>query len=414
MTDAPDRASGWTLKDAIHRLVPSSVIRQWESDRTELAQFSGSSGTDWLHGGRDGMDANHAWRQRRARAESALDQSGRKVLEALKALGSRGEIVARGRPKTPEALPEWIDADRWDGFSGMDYDRGNVFNDAASFWSVRIFPRLEAPNAAVTVAGWSIAGILHEFVFRDPEIKALHKGASDADAMGLCDIISKAGDGRYLLPVSDSPRTLEGALRTLLNTSPPPDEQQVSDKLIAALASRLAALGRLMIGNKVSVQAINDDHTSKTVTVIPAEDLHNPDLLLCLASGNIWREQNDKKRRQFDRVRIEAPEIEPARPPLVESASEGEAKPNKKNGRPEDANWKSAFDTVMARAILESDMPTSIAEMTKRMASESEKQGIRNKHDFKTPLEGLADGYLKTNYPSIRGVLNQTRSKPAP
>lgn len=413
MTDAPDRASGWTLKDAIHRLVPSSVILQWENDKRELAQFSGSSGTGWLHGGRDGMDADHAWRQRRARAESALDQSGRKVLEALKALGSRGEIIARGRPKTPEALPEWIDADRWDGFSGMDYDRGNVFNDAASFWSVRIFPRLEAPNASATVAGWSIDNILDEFVLRDPEIKALRNAANDAGAMGLCDIIGKARDGGYLLPISDSPRTLEGALRSLLNTSPP-DERQVSDELFAALASRLAALGRLMIGNKVSVHAINDDDTRKALTAIPAVDLHNPDFLLCLASGNIWLEQDGKRRRQFHRVRIEAPECEPTRPPLVESPSEGEAKPSKKNGRPEDANWKSAFDTVMARAISDSDMPTSLGEMAKRIASEAERQGTKNRQEAKTSLEGLASLYLKANYPSIRGILKLNRSKLAP
>lgn len=355
--------SGWPISEAIDKLVPRSDLKAWRAAEQTLEALPSSSGSSFLDGGlRDGAAADDSLRDRRDVAQRAVKEARERVLRLLKDLGFRGCIVGMGRPDRDSAPPEIIPQDRWLGFSEFNEERSVVTHGNDGFLSVVVYPVLASPRAGEAIAGKQLSDILHYFVLHDPEIEVLCEAVHPAPA-ALSDLIGRSGDGGYLVPVSESAREIERALHSVPLEAVRP-----------VLASRLAALGRLLLGGNLALTGFHDGNAAEEEVEVSASELRKPSMRLCLATGDLCRADDGEKRRLYHLVRIEMPEARAMEAAGRQAADPNAAQKSNRGGAPA-ADYEGALATVLRSVFLHQagskisrtqDLISQVAEVLKK------------------------------------------------
>lgn len=260
-------------------------------------------------------------------------------------------LVAFGEPVAPGGVFQEIGQHDWLGISRCWPASSQIGNPTGPvIRNVLIFPVLKAPEAAERIAGLPLGGVLEKFVWGDPERESRLSVPPQ-----FPDPSSWPGRrGRRhaaLVPLTEDKARIETSLLV-----PTPEREisglaPISRETAHIMASRLAALSRLLITGAVSVHAIRDGDNSEKACVIPPEDFRVPGLLVCLDTGDLWGPHDGQPYRRWHSVRIEQPEAIVAGSNLIgKQAAMDDSGPNARKSRPK-ASYEAAVTSVLKSAF---------------------------------------------------------------
>jgi len=313
-------AAGWTITEAIEAIVDEGLLAEWKEARAERESLLTPSGGAVPGGDGDPGDIHidkgeAIHRKRLATTDGELAHTRRAVFDDLKDLMRSGRLVALGRAGSVTEPRKQIEESQWVALTEFD-EAGSSVSDANGngFCGVTIYPILEAPEAAALIEPCTLASALEEYVLSDPEVSSRIKGAKGGPPANLRDVVGSLGDGRCLIHLTDDASAIEKDLISLQEPFGGWLWHHTHAIRVKTLASRLAALGGLLIRGELAALGVEDGDEEERTIEIGREELRKPSTRFCLASGDIWQ-AGDTPHRSFHAVRIE-PASNAARLPI--------------------------------------------------------------------------------------------------
>lgn len=358
-------AAGWSIAEAIKTIVDRGLLGEWKEALKEREDLPEHSGIAILGGGDpdnpyiDRDEAIH--RERLANAKERVAHTRRAVFDDLKELMRHAPLVARGHTGSVTGPPVQITESQWAALTEFNETASAVFgSDGSGFHGVTIYPILEAPGAAALIEPCSLASALDEYVLRDPEVSMQIDGAKGGLPANLRDVVGSLSDGRCLIHLTGDASVIKRDLNSFLEPTGNHWWHHNHTDRIDTLASRLAALGGILIRGELRAVGFANGDKEENSTDIGREDLLKPGTRLCLATGDIWREQEGEKQQLFHTVQLASPQ------------GSAEASRKKTGGGIPGHDWNAVIPMTIANALLEGKIVTSHASLYREIANQFE------------------------------------------
>jgi hypothetical protein len=346
---------------------------------------------------------------RRDQVQAELDDARRNILTPLRNNLRHGHLVAWGNKNGIHGDRLRIPAHLWSSLFLL--EEANVAatptEPPETFWAVEIFPVLTSPERAELIAGRALRDIVKDHIFEDPVVVKLAKGATPNAAPAL--LWQDAELPR--LPAVDDIDQLRCIFQGYWKGAHPTRDGNAFDKLAGAVASRFAALARLLRTRVVSVEGTSATKGTGQIVAITDDLFRQSGTRICLATGDIWAEaEGHQVERLFESVEIKAPRA------VVTEASEGATTANNRprGGRPRKDFWPVVLNRTLTDKLLElSDAGRFSMDLLgadhkafkQAMAIQAEKKitedGSEVKAGYDGSMENLpdnAEGHLKEFY----------------
>ena len=398
MDEAAENFRGWSLQQAIDRLVSTKSRGALTGAREARDSAARAPRASFLTGGREAFEANEYadYRLRDARERYASARGA--VLKELNDLGSAEKIIAFGCPDKQDAPLKRIDRHRWFGFSEFNEEVSFLGQGSSGYYSVGILPLLEYPGAAKHLKG-SLGDLIATHVLEDAELLAL---APD-NLPNLLDTVGKGGVGAILVPISGN----KEIIRQCLSQS----GLGVSPKGTEVLASRLGSLGRMIRAGEIRLAGIREGDEDAEDFSLPLNEISHPSARLCLATGDLWHASSDGNRKVFHRVAISdasvsVPEaIEPSAGAAPEQDLLYRVPPKSNAGVSSGIDYREAFLSVLVESLKNGKA------IATRQRFYGAVQDWAKKSDKAVPTDGAIGKMIRENYPGIGELLDRITRK---
>lgn len=340
--------AGWSIAEAIKTIVDQERVAEWKDAIEERKNLPEHSGIAILGGGDPDnpyIDRGEAFhRESLAAAEGLLAHTRRAVFDDLKELMRYAPLVAWGHKGSVTGPSVQITGSQWAALTEFNETASAVFgSDGSGFHGVTIYPILEAPGTAALIEPCSLASALDQYVLRDPEVSMRIDGTKGGLPANLRDVVGSLGDGRCLIHLTDDAAAIKTDLTSMQEPSGGWQWHHNRAVRVDTLASRLAALGGLLICGELCAIGIEDGNEEESFVDISREDLLKPGTRLCLATGDIWK-ANEEPRRLFHSVRIEHAATD-------KRAPEANSPVTVRRGRTPTYRWSEVIPAAIAEAM---------------------------------------------------------------
>lgn len=283
---------GWTLYDAARRCVRRETLSACMKARREWLAAGGPSRFVWQHPEiHPEADSANAATKRRAALNKSASGAALAVKAALWSLLEDERLVATARRGSRLNDTATIPASAWVGLRPGAWKTPSSLKEkpskVANLFDVRVYPVMDAPNAASILDDMTLVHAVDQYVWRDPEAETLRAYAAEVGGKaadlgwGLDRVWPLSYDEQFVW------RDLIGFLNDIGSTAD--TRAKLAD---AVVARRFASFMALLASGTVEVEGLPP--RGGGLTTVPKSIWIQSEVYLDVANGDLVKSKNPR------------------------------------------------------------------------------------------------------------------------
>jgi hypothetical protein len=303
MSGASQRSVGWTLEEAIKRTVDPDIL----ADRDRAAKVWRDAGAPrrfMLNSGvsvRPEAEYAFARSQQDRRLYDAYIAADGQVIHEFRCHLAEQRLITWGRPNNVLAAPTLIPATAWKVLLFKDLSASIVTQPTTPkmrIFDVRVFPTVEAPDAAAHLANRALVDACLSFVFGDPEVRSLAKRLLKTEPAHAATFQDGQYPGLYVeyawpVDINASDLAWQFVKPGIFDVSARlPEASDAVNNVSRVLVDRWRALRAILVGGQILARGTFVK--TGTVSVIDPPQWARQKLWVDVRSGDLLEEKDDK------------------------------------------------------------------------------------------------------------------------